>query len=259
MTGRAALRGLFGTLAAVAAAEVTVRAAGGFSGDLPAPTQVLAAAGEQLADGEFTDAVGATLRVWAYGMLIAVGVAVPAGFLLSSIRALGTACQAIVEFLRPIPSVALIPLALLVFPAPDRMKTSLVVYASVWPILLNTLYALRQVDRVQLDTLKVFGFGAAARAWFVSLPSSVPFILTGVRVSASVALIVAISTELLAVGDTGIGTYLAQTQSAGGQTDQMLAGALWAGVIGLLINGALTTAERRAARWWPVSGKEGVA
>lgn len=106
--------------------------------------------------------------------------AVPLGVLLGSVPLLGTAARALVELLRPIPSVALIPLAIILFADPTRMKMSLIFYACLWPILINTLYALRDVDPLAKDSLRAFGFGTLSVLWRVSLPSAAPFIATGV-------------------------------------------------------------------------------
>ncbi|MEO5876053.1 MAG: ABC transporter permease subunit, partial [Streptosporangiaceae bacterium] len=115
---------------------------------------------------------------------------------------------------------------------------------------INTLYALRDVDPVAKETLRSFGFGPLAVLGRVSLPSAAPFITTGVRIAASVALVVVVSSELLAGDGTGIGGYILTTQSSGGQTDLMLAAALWTGIIGVLVNGGLVRLERRAFRWY---------
>jgi NitT/TauT family transport system permease protein len=135
---------------------------------------------------------------------------------------------------------------------------SLVFYACLWPILVNTLYALRDVDPVAKESLRSFGFGTPAVLLRVSLPSAAPFIATGVRIAASVALVVVISTELLVGGDNGMGIYLNDTQSGGGQTDVLLAGACWAGALGLLANGVLIGLERVAFRWHTARA-EGIA
>lgn len=216
---------------------------------LPPASTILREAGKLAADQEFLVDVGATLQAWFGGLALAVLVAVPLGVLLGSVPLLGTASRALVELLRPIPSVALIPLAIILFADPTRMKMSLIFYACLWPILINTLYALRDVDPLAKDSLRAFGFGTPSVLWRVSLPSAAPFIATGVRIAASVALIVVISTELFAGGVDGVGIYLSDTQSGGGRPDLLLAGACWAGVLGLLANMGLLGLERIAFRW----------
>jgi NitT/TauT family transport system permease protein len=122
------------------------------------------------------------------------------------------------------------------------------VYAATWPILINTLYALADVDPLAKDTLRSFGFGRLAVLWRVTLPFAAPFVTTGIRISAAIGLIVVVSAELFS-GGGGLGTYLSQTQSGGGRPDLLLAGALWAGLIGLAVNAGLVWTERKVFAW----------
>jgi NitT/TauT family transport system permease protein len=228
-----AVRGAVGVAGAVAVIELVSRSGLVDETALPPASTIAARAVEQLGDPAFR-----------YGLASAV----PLGLALGSIRWLGTASRVLVELMRPIPSVALIPLAIVIFASTTNVKMSLVVYAATWPILINTLYALRDVDPLAKDTLRSFGFGRPAVLWRVTVPSAAPFVTTGIRISASIGLVVVISAELFA-GGGGLGTYLSQTQSGGGRTDLLLAGALWAGIIGLIINAVLVRAERTAFRW----------
>jgi NitT/TauT family transport system permease protein len=243
-----AVRGAVGVAGAVAVIELVSRTGLVDETALPPASTIVARAVEQLGDATFRDGLASTLGAWAGGMLIAIAVAVPLGLALGSIRWLGTASRVVVELMRPIPSVALIPLAIVIFASTTNVKMSLIVYAATWPILINTLYALRDVDPLAKDTLRSFGFGRLAVLWRVAVPSAAPFVATGIRISASIGLVVVISAELFA-GGGGLGTYLSETQSGGGRTDLLLAGALWAGMIGLIINVALVWAERKAFRW----------
>ena len=102
----------------------------------PGPPAGLAVSGEFLAD------VAATAGAWALGLAIAVAVAVPAGVVLGSLPGVRAATRAMVEFLRPIPSVALIVLVGLILGPGLRMNVTLIVYAAIWPVLLNTIYGL---------------------------------------------------------------------------------------------------------------------
>jgi NitT/TauT family transport system permease protein len=243
-----AVRGAVGVAGAVAVIELVSRTGLVDETALPPASTIAARAVDQLGDAAFRDGLASTLGAWAGGMLIAIAVAVPLGLALGSIRWLGTASRVVVELMRPIPSVALIPLAIVIFASTTNVKMSLIVYAATWPILINTLYALRDVDPLAKDTLRSFGFGRLAVLWRVTVPSAAPFVTTGIRISASIGLVVVISAELFA-GGGGLGTYLSETQSGGGRTDLLLAGALWAGLIGLVINVALVRAERTAFRW----------
>ncbi|MEU4405012.1 ABC transporter permease [Streptosporangium sp. NPDC023963] len=215
----------------------------------PLISTVLGRAAALVVDGEFLSDVVSTLGAWATGLLITVVIAVPLGFLLGTLPRVESALRPIVEFLRPIPSIALIPLALVVFSDRFDMKVTLVVYAATWPILINTMYGLKDVDPLAKETLRSFGFGRPAVLWRVSLPSTAPFIATGVRLASAIALIVAISAELLGGGADGIGSYVLESAGGVDATEYVIAAAMWAGVIGLVTNGLFVSAERRLFRW----------
>jgi len=244
------VRGVTGLVVVLLVAEL-VSVSGLIDRDLiPSAFAVLAGAGRLAVDPEFLGGVGTTLAAWAGGLATALVVAVPLGTVLGALPGVNAATRILVEFLRPIPSVALIPLAIILFGSGQPMTMSLVFYAAIWPILINTVYALRDVDPVATETLRSFGFGRLSVLWHVALPSAAPFIATGVRLAASIGIIVVISAELLAGGSSGIGVFLLQSQTAAGHTDVMLAGALWAGVLGLVINLVLARGERWAFRWY---------
>ncbi|WP_018657736.1 ABC transporter permease [Actinomadura flavalba] len=241
--------GAVGVAGAVAVAELVVRTGLVDAEAVPPASTVLRRAAEMSVDGAYLAQVGQTVRVWFGGLLLATAAAVLLGLVLSSAPWLNRAARLVVEVLRPIPALALIPLALVSFSSQSQGRTALVFYACTWPILINTLYALRDVDPVAKETLRSFGFGKVAVLLRVSLPSSAPFVATGVRIAASVGLVVVVSTELIAGGADGVGGFLSQSQTGGGQPDYMLAGAVWAGLLGLVVNAVLTALERRAFRW----------
>ncbi|WP_436759442.1 ABC transporter permease [Streptosporangium sp. V21-05] len=215
----------------------------------PLVSTVLGRAVALVTDGEFLSDVVSTLGAWATGLLITVAIAVPAGFLLGSLPRVENALRPIVEFLRPIPSIALIPLALAVFSERFDMKVTLVVYAATWPVLINTMYGLKDVDPLAKETLRSFGFGKSAVLWRVSLPSTAPFIATGIRLASAIALIVAISTELIGGGADGIGSYVLESAGGVDATQYVIAAAMWAGVIGVVTNSLFVLVERRLFRW----------
>src|SRR5262249_49422178 len=154
---------------------------------------------------------------------IAIGIAVPLGLLLGSVPAARTASRAIIEFLRPIPSVALIPLVIILVGSGPEAKISLAVYAAVWPILFNTIYALDEIDPIQLDTARSFGLSKTRTMVTVGLPHAAPFVFTGIRLASAVVLVVVISTEYLAGGDVGLGKFTLNWASGSGRQDIIMA------------------------------------
>ena len=202
-------------------------------------------------DPEYLADLSSTLLAAAIGLPLAVLLAVPVGLLLGTVPVVEEMTRAIVEFLRPIPSVALIPLALFIFQPEINAKVALIVYAASWPILINTLYAVRDVDPLAKETLRSFSFGSAAVVWRVSLPSAAPFIFTGIRLAASISLILAISMEYVVGGSGGIGAFLIEASTGLGDQAMIdvIAVLLWSGVIGLIVNTLLLRAERRLFKW----------
>ena len=176
-------------------------------------------------------------------------ISVPVGILIGTSELAYKMVSPLIEFMRPIPAVALIPLGILLWGQGFPMKVILVAYATTWPILFNTVYGVHDVDPVAVQTVRCFGFRQVAILRHVSLPSAAPFIFTGIRISASIGLIVVIGAELLASADSGIGSYILFVSSSGGHMDLVLAGAAIAGIIGALINSILGAVDRHFFAW----------
>jgi NitT/TauT family transport system permease protein len=243
------IRGLVGLIGFLALWELVSRTGLVLAEYLPPPSQVGVRLVELTVDGGFVADVIATVLAWAIALGIATAVAVPVGLLLGQIPWLRRSTQSLVEFLRPIPSIALIPLVLILLGGGPQSKIALAVYAAVWPILFNTVYALGEIDPQRIEAARSFGLGRGAVLRRVALPSAAPFVMTGIRLSAAVALIVVVTTELIAGGRGGLGQFIAVSRSGGGAMDVVLAGALTAGIIGYLVNLALERAQRQWLGW----------
>jgi ABC-type nitrate/sulfonate/bicarbonate transport system permease component len=202
-----------------------------------------------LGDGEFWSAVGSTLQGWALGLGIAVALGVPLGLLIGSSRWAYRALRVPIEFLRPIPSVALIPLAVLIYGQGLESKVFLAAFASFWPLLIQTIYGVQDVDPVATDTARSFGLGRLERMWRVTVPSAVPYIATGIRISSAVALILAVTAELV-IGAAGLGREINVARS-GGNLDAMYALIVATGLLGWLLNLTTSAGERRVLHWHP--------
>jgi NitT/TauT family transport system permease protein len=182
---------------------------------------------------------------------IAVAIAVPAGLALGNVRPLRTAAAAVIEFLRPIPAIAWWPLAFVLLEGGPQTKIALAVYAAVWPILFNIVYALGEVDPQFVDTARSFGLTRLAITGRVRLPDVLPFAITGVRIAATFALLVIVSTELVFGGVAGLGTYVIRNGEESGRMDVVLAGAVFAALLGHLGNNGLASLQRRFVVWSP--------
>jgi len=217
--------------------------------ELPAMTTSFRALGSMLETASFWEAFGRTVRGWALGLGIATALAVPIGIVLGSSRFAADAFRVPIEFLRPIPSAALIPLLFLTIGTNVRSEVFLAAFGAFWPLLVQTMYGVRDVDPIALDTGRSFGLGRLERLYRITLPSSVPYIATGLRISSTVALILAFTAELF-MGIPGLGQSVNIAQSYG-LNDQLYALALAVGFLGLGIHLLFSAIERRALRWHP--------
>jgi NitT/TauT family transport system permease protein len=216
---------------------------------LPRASTVVYRMIELMQDAKFLKNVLATVHAWAAGLALATLISVPVGILIGTSDLAYRMSSPLIEFMRPIPSVALIPLGILLWGQGFSMKVILVAYATTWPILFNTIYGVHDVDPIAIQSARCFGLKPLAILRRVNLPSAAPFIFTGIRISASIGLIVVVGTELLVSADSGIGSYILFVSSSGGHMDSVLAGAAIAGIVGVLINWLLGLIDRRAFAW----------
>lgn len=219
-----------------------------------APSEALRALVDGLSDGTLSGEIRTTLERYVAGFALAIAVGFALGVLIGSSRALLDASSVVLEILRPIPAVALIPVAFLFFDIGTPMIRFVIAYAAVWPILGNTLYGVRGVDRLLYDVASTSGVGRAARLTRVTLPAALPSIWTGIRVSAPIALLAGVTAEYLTLTG-GIGAYLQEKQNAGELPEMYSAVALTC-LLGYTINVVLRATERRVVFW---AGEERVA
>ena len=199
--------------------------------------------------GDFWVAFFETVRGWALGLAVATALAVPIGILLGSSEFAASAFRVPIEFLRPIPSAALIPLLFLTLGTTLQSEIFLASFGAFWPLLVQTMYGVRDVDPLAIDTGRSFGVGRLERLYRIKLPSAVPYIATGMRISSGVSLILAFTAELF-MGNPGLGQKVNFAQSFGLE-NQLYAYALATGFLGVAIHLLSTALERRALRWHP--------
>jgi len=216
---------------------------------VPSPVTVATRLAGLFGHADFVTDLIATVLAWLIAILTATAIAVPLGLLLGGFRVLREATGAVVEFLRPVPSVALIPAVMAAFGDGAQTKIIAAIFASVWPILFNVIYGLRDVDPQFIDTARVFRTGWWRTATRVRLPAVLPFALTGVRLSAAISLVVIVSTEFLSGSGIGIGSYFYLAGQASGDIPLVVVGVVLAGLLGLLVNYVLLRVNRRFMSW----------
>lgn len=213
-----------------------------------APSDTWRALVDGLASGSLSGEISTSLGRYLQGFALAVFGGVTLGVLIGSSRTLVDASSVVIDFLRPIPAVALIPVAWLFLEIGTPTIRFIVAYAAIWPILLNTLYGVRGTDRMLHDVASTSGVTRGGRLFRVTLPAVLPSIATGIRVSAPIALLVCLTAEWMTVSGGGIGSYM-QRQQAAFKLPEMYSAVVLAALLGYSINLVLRTVERRAVFW----------
>ena len=188
-----------------------------------------------------------TLRHWAWGLVAGVLAGISIGVLIGSVTWARLLLQGPLEFMRAIPSVVYLPVLVLVIGATSETVVILVAVAVCWPMLFQTLYGVQAIDSLAIETARMFGLTQFERFYFVTLRSILPFLATGMRIASSLALVVAISVELIG-GVPGLGYelfLLGQNEIYPGVYSAIFI----AGVLGVILNVGLGKIERRLLRW----------
>jgi ABC-type nitrate/sulfonate/bicarbonate transport system permease component len=218
---------------------------------LPPFTEVVPQIGQVVAGAglreEFWRAVGMTMLGWAAGLAIALVLGVLLGVVIGSSRWIREYTGSTIEFLRPIPSVGLIPVAVVMFGVRPAATVFVVAWACFWVVLVHVIAGVADVDPIADATARSYGMSTLQRAAHVVWPTALPFLMTGLRLSATIALVVAITIEIV-VGAPGIGQMIATYQSAG-NVGVVYALAILAGVLGLVINLGMRRLESSALAW----------
>lgn len=200
----------------------------------PSLLQIGSALGELVTSGELWTHLRASAVRFAGGFAIAFVTAVPFGLVLGYSKRLERHLMPALDLLRSFPSITLVPVAIVWFGIGDLAKAFLVAYACFWPMLLNTVTGVRETSPVLLRAARVMEIRGSALFRKVVVPSAVPSILTGVRISLAVSVIVLIVSEMVAA-TSGIG-FLILDAERNYLTGKMFAGVLVMGVIGALVN-----------------------
>jgi ABC-type nitrate/sulfonate/bicarbonate transport system permease component len=222
----------------------------------PSTVKIVEAFAAQLGSANLWFAIGDTLQSWALGLAICIAIALPLGLLLGTNDWLFRSSRLVIEFLKPMPSIAILPLALLLFGPTLRMKLLLICIGTIWPLLLQVIYGSQDVDAVVMDTARAFKLTTWERLRFIRLPSAAPFLATGLRLAATDALILSIVAELVG-GGKGLGLSLSLAEYAAA-LPQMYAIIIVMGLLGLGMNGTLSRVERRVL-WWHQSQRPAAA
>jgi sulfonate transport system permease protein len=226
--------------------EVYARTVAKESDALAPPSAALAGFASAVSDGSLVSATAFTLGCAALGLLLAAVLGIASGIALGLSPRAARLSFLSIEVFRPIPSVALIPLSMLVFGFGLRMEFSIVAFACFWPMLLLSQAAVQQVEPRLLEVSRVLGLSPAQRAIKIILPAITPRLFVALRLGVAVALVVAVTVEI-AANPNGMG-YAMMIAQQSLNPGLMLAWLIWISVLGFAINYCALELERMVAR-----------
>jgi ABC-type nitrate/sulfonate/bicarbonate transport system permease component len=181
------------------------------------------------------------------GYLLAILIGVTLGTLTGTIRWVSDLLEITIELLRPMPSVALVPIAILLFGTSNSYNISIITFGCTWPIFVNTSEGTRSVDTQWIDTARVYGATRFDLLRKVIVPAALPYIVSGLRVSLATSIIIVTVTEMLA-SFKGLGFFIMDTYN-GYRIPQMYSGILTIGLVGYGLNRLFMIAEERFMAW----------
>lgn len=192
------------------------------------------------------DTMGSLYRV-AVGFIIGAGLALPMGVAMGASQIIYDRMYILVQILRPIPPSAYTPLAMLWFGLGNPPAIFMICIAAFFPVLINTIVGVRQVDSIYLRAAKNLGASKNTIFLRVMLPAAVPYILAGVRIAIGAAFMIVIVSELIAVPD-GLGFRINEAREYA-WTDKVMAGMFTIGMIGLLLDIGMNKLNNYLLRW----------
>ncbi len=214
---------------------------------LPTPEATVVSLEEGLDGGDLWAFTLATTLRMAEGWLLASAVGVALGALIGVSVAARSYLQPTLEFVRPLPASALLPLAISIFGLNPAMVLVVVAFGAMWPVLLATIHGFTAVEPRLTEVSRCLQLSRAAFVWKVGLPNALPDILAGMRLSLTVSLIVAVVGEMIA-SQPGLGQAILLAARAF-RASELFAGIVLLGIIGLASNALLSLAERRLLGW----------
>jgi NitT/TauT family transport system permease protein len=239
------LFGLLPLLALLAAWQLAVLAGIYPTVLLPAPSSVAAAF--SLDWGDIASNAAASVTRVVIGVGIAFCVAVPAGMLIGRYRMLDRVTDWSIQIFRSVPPIALIPLAILFFGIGDEPAIILIFLAALWPLLINTIFGVRSIDRTVLKVAQA----ARASEWLIFrdiiLPAAMPSVFTGLRLAIGGGWLTVVTAEMIAV-KSGLGYMILNAQLTF-QSQLIIAGIIVIGAIGLLADQGTRLLRARVCRW----------
>lgn len=214
---------------------------------LPSPADTAASLVQGLSGGELLGYTGATLGRMLAGWVLASALGIALGALIGSSQRAREWIAPTLEFIRPLPASAVMPLAIALFGLSGGMVLAVVAFGSMWPVLLATLHGLAAVHPRLREVSQALQLGRLEFIAQIGLPNAMPDILSGMRLSMTVSLIVSVVGEMIA-SQSGLGQAILLAARSF-QASELFAGIVLLGAIGFASNAVLALAEHRLLRW----------
>lgn len=236
-------KGLVVPAALVVAAEIALRSYGSVSMSLAAPSDIAVALVKGLANGSILAATGQTLATAGAGLALGGLAGLALGVLFGLVKTVDRLMEVTVEAIRPIPSVAILPIAMLMFGFGYSMEIAIVAFSCMWPIMIYTRSAMAGIEPRLMEVSRALGLSAWDRIRKIVLPAALPRILLAFRLAAAIALVVSVTVEI-AINPLGLGYGILVAQQ-GLQPDLMLAYLVWIGIVGWAVNALMLVGQQR--------------
>lgn len=235
------------TLVAILGIWQFAYASGGMPEVVPSVGQVAQALVAVVLSSAFWVAVGQTLFGALSGWGIAAVVGIVLGVAIGTSGFLSRSVEVIVEFGRSFPMLALMPIVVLVIGVNARMEITMVFLSCLWPVLIQSIAGSRRQDQAVADTVAVFRIAPWRRFWRVTVPGAMPLISTGLRISASISILVAVGVGVLSQ-TPGLGRQITMAQESQ-RWDLAFAYIIFAGLVGWALNSVIAAVEKNALKW----------
>jgi ABC-type nitrate/sulfonate/bicarbonate transport system permease component len=194
-----------------------------------------------------TDFLPSVIRLF-IGLVATIVLGIVFGVLIGSFRWLRSLTEPVLEFFRAIPPPVLVPLFMLLMGPTDQMRIAVIISGAIWPVLLNTVEGVRAVDEVLMNTSRTYRIDGFARLRYLVFPAAMPQIMTGIRQSLSIGLILMVISEMFGAS-SGLGFTIVLFQR-GFAIPEMWSGIVVLGLIGIALSLISKAAESKVLRWY---------
>jgi ABC-type nitrate/sulfonate/bicarbonate transport system permease component len=214
---------------------------------LPGPERAWDALVFGVTEGDLLVMTGRTVERMVYGWLLASLLGIVLGAIIGVSATARAYIEPTLEFLRPLPASAMMPVAIVLLGLSDSMVLAVIAFGALWPMLLATVHGFAAVEPRLYQVSRALGLSHWSVIWKIALPSAMPDILAGMRIGLTIALILAVVGEMLA-SRPGLGQAILLAARSF-QSADLYAGVILLGLVGYVSGTLLSLVEQRLLRW----------